>query len=36
VTADVYNRDCLDNWWYPASVQTCTKVHNGPMFIPSR
>jgi len=35
MTADVYNHDCLDDWWYPASVQTCSKVHNGPMFIPS-
>ena len=36
LTADVYNHDRLDNWWHPASVQTCSKVHNGPMFIPSR
>jgi hypothetical protein len=36
MTADVHNHDCLDNWWHPASVQTCSKVHNGPMFIPSR
>jgi hypothetical protein len=36
MTADVYNHDCLDNGWHPASVQTCSKVHSGPMFIPSR
>jgi hypothetical protein len=36
VTADVYNHDCLDNWWYATSVQTSSKVHSGPMFISSR
>jgi hypothetical protein len=36
LTADVYNHDCLDNWRYPAGVQTCSKMHSGPMFIPSR
>jgi len=36
MTADVYNHDGLDNWRYPASVQTCSKVHNSPLFIPSR
>jgi hypothetical protein len=36
VTADVYNYNCLDNWWYATSVQTCSKVHSGPMFISSR
>ena len=36
LTADVYNHYCLDNWRRPASVQTCSKVHNGPRFIPSR
>jgi hypothetical protein len=36
VTADVYNHNCLDDWRYATSVQTCSKVHSGPMFISSR
>jgi hypothetical protein len=36
MTADVYNHDCLDNGRYPAGVQTCSQVHSGSMFIPSR
>jgi hypothetical protein len=35
-TADVRNHNCLDNWWDATSVQTCSKVHSGPMFNSSR
>jgi hypothetical protein len=35
-TADVYNHNWLDNWWYATSVQTRRQVHSGPRFISSR
>src|ERR1700674_146235 len=35
-TADVYNHDCLDNWWYATSVQACSQVHSGPLLSSSR
>jgi hypothetical protein len=36
MTADVYNHDCLDNWWCATSVQRCSQVHSGPLLISSR
>jgi len=36
MTADVHNRDRLDNRWYATTLQTRSEVHRGPMFISSR
>jgi len=35
-TADVHDRDRLDNRWYATTLQARSEVHGGPMFISSR
>jgi hypothetical protein len=36
MTADVHNHDRLDDWWFATTLQTCSEMHGGPMFISSR
>jgi len=36
MTADVHNHDRLDDWCFATTLQTCSQVHGGPMFISSR
>jgi hypothetical protein len=36
MTADVHNHDGLNDCRYATTLQTCTEMHGGPMFISSR